>query len=135
MKGLGLLTERPSAVTTCKRHYGFKRRTQFSAWRNDSGEATVDHEGIKWASDQVRWLFRKGDVIPPDKEITETLKCNWDVDARDLEEPKKRQSKAAGHVSGSGPIEREIVFVATMADDAPVRYSDISDSLLPFPPR
>ena len=129
MKGLGILTDKPPVLAKCPKHYGIKTRTHPSAWQHDDSEIEIGVDGVPWATDQVRWFVAKGDAIIPGRERTETYDCTFEVSEADF--VRKRKQVAPTEVF------REIVFVASDADDPPARYSDVKPGtyiLFPGPP-
>ena len=119
MKGLGLLTERPPIIEKCPKHFGIKTRTPFSPWQNTVREIETDAEGIRWAVDQVRWFIEKGDAIVPQKSLVQKYDCHFTMRASDYPSGKKNKGNPIMEAY------REIVFLTSEADVAPVRYADI----------
>jgi hypothetical protein len=119
MKGLGLLTERPPIITKCPKHFGIKTRTPFSPWQNNFREIETDVEGTRWAIDQVRWFIEKGDAIVPHKSLVQKYDCHFTMRESDLPSAKKNKSNTTTEAY------REIVFLTSEAEEAPVRFADI----------
>jgi len=124
MKGLGLLTEAPPPVASCPRHYGVKTRRLYG-WNNNLDEITVGPEGTPWAAEQIKWIFHQGDVIWPDREISDVYPCHWSMTARDYEDRRRRQGDPALANAASGEL-RDIVVVASDAERAPMRFAEIA---------
>lgn len=122
IKSLGLYTDKPPAVKICPRHYGIKARASSTAPKHESQPPGV--EGVRWASDQIRWLVRKGDAIFPNRPLIATHHCHWSMKASDFESAK--QSLNYGQPSCSAL--REVVFVATPLDAAPARLDKSNQS-------
>ncbi|KAK3683332.1 hypothetical protein B0T22DRAFT_245329 [Podospora appendiculata] len=151
IKSLGMYTDKPAIVKSCPRHYGIKVRTQFAAYKHKPADAEVDVEGIPWATDQIRWFVQKGDAIFPGKPVVATYDCHWSMKASDYPSPPnplapnsppsgRRGNNGASAAAGLRPMSvpppqpgqqgqplgevfREVVFVASAQDEAPIRFA------------
>ncbi|ERS97679.1 hypothetical protein HMPREF1624_05850 [Sporothrix schenckii ATCC 58251] len=134
MKGLGLLTEKPTNITRSPCYYGVKTRQLYSGWRNTGDNFEIDSLGVKWATDQVKWFVRKDDAIQPGKDRVTTYNCHWLLRPSDFAlatssfsfSSRKRNSAAHSSSAAETKVYRDIVFVASHESDAPRRFKELN---------
>ncbi|KAH7625276.1 hypothetical protein B0T09DRAFT_352661 [Sordaria sp. MPI-SDFR-AT-0083] len=149
IKSLGVHTSLPPIIRPCPRHYGIKVRTQYAPYNSHRpSDIDVDVEGVKWATDQIRWFINKGDALFPGKPMVSTYDCHWSMKASHFPSPNaangRVQSQSLGSMSqrfdkrggGGGsasippppPAEvfREVVFVASSAEEPPTRFAAVN---------
>lgn len=131
IKSLGLYTDKPLLVKSCPRHYGIKIRSHYAAYKHQPGEVDVDVEGVKWATDQLRWFVLKGDAIFPERPRVMTYDCNWSMLASEFPTAQNRRNTAIP-LSPDRTL-RDVVFIASSEDDSrgdPImRFGDLSKAL------
>ncbi|KAM7212824.1 hypothetical protein V8F06_011812 [Rhypophila decipiens] len=120
IKSLGVYTEKPLLVKDCPRHFGIKVRTQFAAYKHSDMAPEMDIEGVQWATDQIRWFISKGDGIFPNKPLVATYDCHWSMKASEFPSPNKKASH------NSAEVFRDVVFIASSQDEAPIRFGNIN---------
>ncbi len=132
MKGLGLLTEKPTVITRSPCYYGIKTRQFYSSWRNSGDRLEVDPLGIKWATDQIKWFVRKNDAILPGQPRVASYDCHWLLKPKELMggsssmfSSRKKSGTSSVSNGETGSASREIFFVATSQSDAPARYGEV----------
>ncbi|KAB5585602.1 hypothetical protein GE09DRAFT_1166380 [Coniochaeta sp. 2T2.1] len=125
LKGLGICSEKPQPVKGCPRHYGVKTRTHFAPYQHKLSETEMDPEGVQWATDQIRWLVQKGDVIHPGKPTQATYECHWSMKASTYSSGKGRGRDPITGYTPSTEVTRDVVFVASARDEVPARYAEI----------
>lgn len=123
IKSLGVYTEKPLLVKSCPRHYGIKVRTQFAAYKHSDVTPEKDVEGVQWATDQIRWFIQKGDGIFPNKPVVATYDCHWSMKASEFPSSNKKASHPPAEVF------REVVFIASSQEEAPIRFGNIDRSM------
>ncbi|KAK3315478.1 hypothetical protein B0H66DRAFT_577277 [Apodospora peruviana] len=123
IKSLGIYTEKPQLVRSCPRHYGIKVRTQFAAYKHNDVSPEMDVEGIQWAADQIRWFIQKGDGIFPNKPLLATYDCHWSMKASEFPSTQNTKRGAAQPV---GEVFRDVVFIASAQEVAPIRFNSIN---------
>ncbi|KAK0634343.1 hypothetical protein B0T17DRAFT_611370 [Bombardia bombarda] len=137
IKSLGVYTEKPLLVKACPRHYGIKVRTQYAAYKHQQTDAEIDLEGVQWATDQIRWFIQQGDAIFPNKPIVATYDCHWSMKASDYPTPqihhsRRRHERDSGNANAnaqpSAEVFRDVVFIASAQQDAPIRFASIDKS-------
>jgi hypothetical protein len=89
----------------------------------------MDVEGVQWATDQIRWLIQKGDVIHPGKPTEQTYECHWSMKASAYTS-KSGRTRDSGFMPVS-EVTRDVVFVASDKDEVPTRYAEIEQGELP----
>ncbi|KAK0740411.1 hypothetical protein B0T18DRAFT_440099 [Schizothecium vesticola] len=124
IKSLGLYTDKPPVVKICPRHYGIKVRSYSTAPKHEPPDVDVDTKGVRWAPDQIRWFGRKGDIIFPNRPLITTHHCHWSMKASDFASAKQ----SLNYGQPSCPALREVVFVATPLDAAPMRLDKSNQS-------
>ncbi|KAK3386605.1 hypothetical protein B0H63DRAFT_520692 [Podospora didyma] len=127
IKSLGVYTDKPALVKSCPRHYGIKVRTQFASYKHQQGDAEVDVEGFQWATDQIRWFIQKGDALFPNKPLVATYDCHWSMKAADFPSAQNKRSSNM-HPTNSAEVFRDVVFVASGRDEAPMRFASVNTS-------
>lgn len=139
MKGLGILTEKPHAITRSPCFYGVKTRQHFSSWRNADDNVETDTLGVQWATDQIKWFVKKDDAILHDEDRVSSYKCHWLLTQKDFETPapafhfsSRKRNSAQNRSDLPQPIYRDIVFIISSENDAPTRYKELKmGTLLP----
>ncbi|KAK5661328.1 hypothetical protein OQA88_11223 [Cercophora sp. LCS_1] len=124
IKSLGLYTDKLPIVRECPRHYGFRTKSQYEGWRHNHNSPQKDLEGTRWATGQIRWLVKKGDAIFPNKPIVMHYDCHWLLPA-----PRSNQNgRATGAPAPDDPSvgQKEVVFIASAEDDAPLRFDGLN---------
>lgn len=124
LKGLGICSDKPLPVKGSPRHYGIKTRTHFAAYQHKLSETETDVEGIQWATDQIRWLVQKGDVIYPDKATMATYECHWSMKASAYTSGRGKTRENGAGVRSS-EVTRDVIFVASKKDEVPSRFAEI----------
>lgn len=123
----------PLPVKGAPRHYGIKTRTHFAAYQHKLSETETDVEGIQWATEQIRWLIQKGDVIHPHKATVAKYECHWSMKTSVFESATSRRNRDTGVVTSNDVI-RDVVFVATEKEEAPSRYAEIDSGTILYSP-
>ncbi|KAK1754394.1 hypothetical protein QBC47DRAFT_383808 [Echria macrotheca] len=126
IKSLGLYTEKLPFVRACPRDYGIKIRSQYAAYKHNPDEVQVDVEGMTWATDQIRWFIRNGDVIFPDKPLVMMYDCHWSMRASEF--PGTQTKRSPGAPQPSDAAIRDVVFIASSESPAPTRFDALNPS-------
>ncbi|EAA33990.2 hypothetical protein GE21DRAFT_3741 [Neurospora crassa] len=145
IKSLGVHTSLPPIIRPCPRHYGIKVRTQYAPYNSHRpSEVDVDVEGVKWATDQIRWFINKGDALFPGKPMVSTYDCHWSMRAAHFpaqngtgralaQNPgsvsQRFDKRGGGNIMPPPPppeVFREVVFVASSADEPPTRFAAVN---------
>ena len=91
---------------------------------------------MQWATDQIRWLVHKGDVLHPGKPTEATYECHWSMKASVYSSGKGRGRDTT--TTGNTPsteVTRDVVFIASARDEAPTRYAQFDKGIFNVFPR
>ncbi|KAK4678703.1 hypothetical protein QC764_310090 [Podospora pseudoanserina] len=129
IKSLGVYTEKPKHVISCPRYYGIKVRRPFASYENHArSDIDVDTQGIKWATDQIRWFIQKGDAILPNKPTVARYELHFSMNASEFPGT-QLQNKRGGRGVPQQPaaVFRDVVFLSSSRDKAPTAMSMVKE--------